>query len=496
MNKQTSSPQQPDLTASGGPYDGAEGRMVSAAGHSLASEAAAPQVATPRPDNVGATGQVCQPAGAPVTAAPDAAAGHLPARRLPRYRRIPRPKIRVHTLDSLSIRNFRLLWISILCLGGGDWLVSVVIGWMTYDLTKSPMLTSLALGLGGLPFLVLGPIAGVIADSWDRRKLMLVPILGQGVLVAAFGVTVIAGHMRTWHIFAVILLFGVAAIFLHSAIVPTITSVVPRRYLVNAFALDAIAFNITRLAVPAAAGISIALVGPGVTLLAAVALYVGAAVSAYAISLEDGGDPPPRRRPSLAHFFDGVRYLRGEPLVIALLIMGLVPMILLLPVVNGLMPVFASEVFHVGPAGLGFLVSSLGLGATAGAVVIASVGDVRKKGLVLYGALAAGIVFMAAFALSSTIAVSIPVLMAIAGSLSLFYSVSTALIQDIVPNELRGRVAAISGMPIGLFPVGALFAGAIAEVLGAPAATMISAAVFAVALAVFAALFPRVWRLD
>ena len=70
------------------------------------------------------------------------------------------------------------------------------------------------------------------------------------------------------------------------------------------------------------------------------------------------------------------------------------------------------------------------------------------------------------------------------------------MVQDVVPDEMRGRMAAISGMPIGLFPLGALLAGAIAEVLGAPAATIILAGIFAVVLAAFAAVFPRVWRLN
>ena len=495
MNNQDSASQQADLTASGRLYDGAEGQTVSAATDSYASEAIAPPEAASRLDQVGAAGEVHPPADT-LVASPDVAAERPTTRRQRRYPRIPRPKIRVHTLDSLKIRNFRLIWILILCLGGSDWLVSVVIGWMTFDLTHSPLLTSLALGLGGLPFLVLGPIAGVIADSWDRRKLILIALAGQMTLAAAFAAIVVAGYLQTWHIFAIITLFGVAAIFLHSTILPMITNVVPRRYLLNAFALDALAFNMTRLVVPAAAGVSIALVGPGITLLAAVALYAGAAVSAYAIRLEDAEGSAPRRRPSLAHFFEGVRYLRREPLVIALLLMGLMPMILLAPVINGLMPVFASEVFHVGPAGLGFLVSSLGLGATAGAIVIASFGDIRRKGVVLYGALGTGVVSMVAFAFSSEIAVSIPILMVIAGTMSLFFSVTTAVVQDVVPDEMRGRMAAISGMPIGLFPLGALLAGAIAEVLGAPAATIILAGIFAVVLAAFAAVFPRVWRLN
>ena len=453
-----------------------------------------------------ASADVIGPANAVVQGVPtpsqDATAAP-PRRGLLRRRRISRPRMarlsvtgRVHTLDSLSYRDFRLLWMLTLCEGGATWLIDLVLGWLTYELTQSPLLTALALSLGALPFLVAAPVAGLIADTFDRRKLLVGALGYLAVLTAGFSAIVLSGGVQTWHIFTYVLLIGVAWIVMHSAIMPMVTAVVPRKNLVNAFALYALAFNVMRLVVPALTGVSIAVIGPGGTLLVAVVLLGAGSAAGLAVHIEDQEGPQPRRRPSMGQMFEGFRYAAGDPVVLPLLLLGVIPVVLLVPVINGLMPVYASEIFEVGPAGLGLLVSAMGFGATAGAIGVASLGTVRNKGRLVYVALGVGIVSMAAFSVSTAMPLSIVILAVLAGSVTTFGSVSLAMIQEAAPDNLRGRVAALSGMPIGLFPIGGLLAGGVAELLGAPAATLAAAVVMVLLVGVFALKFRQVWSLQ
>ena len=151
--------------------------------------------------------------------APGAAIVHAPAKparqgagalRALRSRtpRPPRVRVRVHTLDSLRYREFRLLWVSTLGIGGGFWVQQLIVGWLTYSLTRSPLLTSLALGLEALPFLLGGPIGGILADQWDRRRLLMAVSAYQAAVTAGFSVVVLLDRVETWHIFAFVLAMG------------------------------------------------------------------------------------------------------------------------------------------------------------------------------------------------------------------------------------------------------------------------------------------------
>jgi hypothetical protein len=109
----------------------------------------------------------------------------------------PRVNVRVHTFDSLRYREFRLLWLGSLSSSGSLWVQQLIVGWLTYDLTRSPLITSLALGLGALPFPPGAPIGGVLADIWDRRKLLMAAWATQAAITAGFSVVVLLDRVET-----------------------------------------------------------------------------------------------------------------------------------------------------------------------------------------------------------------------------------------------------------------------------------------------------------
>ncbi len=432
--------------------------------------------------------------------APGHALPEAPAR--PRRRILPgrlsRPigiNVQVHTLDSLRYRDFRYMWAMTLGTGAFNWVLSVVMGWMTFDLTRSALLTSLAMAMGMVPFLVVGPLAGVLVDRWDRRHVLVSAIAAKAVVTAVFAAIVMAGYLQTWHIFAFLFLIGVATVLVHPAMLSLLSNVVPKETLVNAYALNSMGFNVIRLSVPAIAGVSIVLLGAAETLLLGVAALLTSALAVRAVRLEESGrEARPAKRPNpFAQVAEAVRYVRNERVVLSLIALGVVPGVLLLPFVHGLMPVYAGEVFDVGPAGLGILVSAPGIGSILGMAMVASVG-VIPRGRVIVLALVWAVICAASFSLSRSMGLSLVLLTMLSVGMATFYTINGATVQQMAPDSLRGRVASLGAMAHGLYPVGALAAGAIAQLFGAPAATLVAAAAMAGIVAMSFGAVRRVWR--
>ena len=232
-------------------------------------------------------------------------------------------------------------------------------------------------------------------------------------------------------------------------------------------------------------------------MLLASALYLAAAMITLALTQlpsqrrETGGAP---RTKALTLFAESARYVKNEPVVLVLILLGGIPFLLVFPFIHGLMPVYASEVFGMGPAGLGLMMSAIGVGAVVGTIILASMGNVRNKGRVLLLALTLQIAAMVLFSRSPTVAPAIPVLMVLAGAMSVYFHVGIAMIQEVVPDNLRGRVSSLSLMAFGVLPLGSLLAGGLAQVLSAPSATLISGTALAVLLVALSPRFMSVWN--
>jgi MFS family permease len=327
----------------------------------------------------------------------------------------------------------------------------------------------------------------------ERRKLLAGVWAYQAAAIAAFGAVVLAGRVEIWHIFVFVLAMGSGWAIAEPTWFSIVPNIVPRRGLVNAFALGWMAFHLSQFAVPAAAGLLIAMKGPGPALEVGAVAYLAASLAALAMRRGARSQVETRRAKPLQRFREGVRYVGDEPLVLGLILMGAVAMLLLPPFVNGLMPVYASEVFQVGPAGLGLLISAIGIGSTASAAVLASVGDLRYKGRAIVITLAIGIVGALAFSRVPSIVPAIVLLMVLSGGLTAMLAIQTASIQSIVPDGLRGRVASVGMMIGGLYPVGSFVGGGLAELLGVTTATLAGSAMLAAVSGGLLLKFRQVW---
>ncbi|MDD9994342.1 MAG: MFS transporter [Dehalococcoidia bacterium] len=398
---------------------------------------------------------------------------------------------RIRTFRSFRYGDFRLLWVASVGTSGGFFFQQVLIGWLTYDLTGSAFLTSVVLGLDTLPNLIAAPLGGVLVDNLDRRKVLAFVPVYQCALSVAFGLVILLGLVEPWHIFVFVLLMGFSWVIIEPARMSIIPGIVGEDRLVNAFSLVQLAFSTTRLVGPVVGGIALASLGPA----AAVFVAAGSQFVAMLMGMAIRTRNQPESRVTLGTALSGLagsfRLVRDTPVVQALLLLALISPLVVVPFSYGLMPVFAAEVYDVGPALLGALLSLIGAGSMIGTIVLASMLDVPRKG---YAAMA-GVLISAAGLVMMALAPSFPVAALAALVVGIgFTSAQTlvsSLLQRVVPGDYRGRISGIWMMTWGTVVGGGLVAGALAGPLGAPLAALVGAGIAAAAvLAVIAGYRP------
>ena len=383
----------------------------------------------------------------------------------------------------MAYRDFRLLWLSATSSSTGHYFKTVVMGWLTYDITGSPILTALAFGLESLPNLIANPIGGVLADRMDKRILMGGSAVYNGLLTIGFSALLLLYQAEPWQILTYVFLVGMGMSMGQPARTSYAPAVVPESALLNAFALLSVAYNISKLVGPAIAGVMLAAFGPGRTIWVAAALMLisGAIVSRLRrVSTEVQSDDRPSM---LAQIVEGAAVMARDPVVVALFLTQVIVYGVLVPAVYGLLPVYAADVFLVGPAGMGILWSSLGVGALIGVLTTATLASAVPRGWAALVVLAVSGVAMIGLSQTTSFYFAIAMLVVFNGGLVSLTAFKSSGILSLVPSHLRGRVAAITTMSNGTLPIGSLAFGAIAQRYDAPAATLTAAAILFASIA-------------
>ena len=413
----------------------------------------------------------------------------------------PRPRIPglpalTQTLEAFRFSAFRLLFVTISLAGGGYFLQQVVIGWLIYDVTKSPFITSLVASLEAVPLLIMSPFGGFLVDAMDRRKVLAAIYVYQGGLAAALGLGVATGYVAEVQIIAFMLLVGFSWTVNEPAVASIIANSVPKKGLLNAFALSNMGRASTRLAIPALGGLMIEYVGGGPTLIAEAILFFIAAAIALTIRVRVSSEPKPRPSEAIAGLIEGAKYVKTNADVLALLVLQLSAPLFMYPFIAGLLPVYAAEVYNVGPSGLGLLYLTGGLGMLIGAALLAMLSNVRQRGVMILLVTAVAVASMAAVSLLPWFVAGMVLLTVVNGSQGFFYTATNGAIQSIVPDSMRGRIAGLSMATWGGFPVTALLAGALAEWYGVQVSTFIGAVALAVYTLVLVKVYPSVLKLE
>jgi len=405
--------------------------------------------------------------------------------------------------ESLSIRDFRYLWISNVAGTFAMQMQMVARGWLIYDMTQSPLALTWVMLSFMLPSFLFSLLGGVIADRMHKKPIMIASQALNMIATVVLGVIIYSGDVTFWHF----IWFGVfngtvlsMSMPARSAVIPEL---VPRSSLVNAMALQSATFNLSRILGPALAGVLIAVfasgdttsfVGVGIVFFVIAVLYLFSMIATA--RLHYVGAPEAHRAANVvADIAEGFRYMRNERLIIGLLIMGFVPMTFGFTA-SFLLPAFNHDVIDGGPDDLGLLMSAMGVGALLGSLLLAHLGDIGGKGRVMFVTAYLWAGFLGAFALSQTLWLAM-VLGAFTGLFSaLFGSLNMSIVQLAIRQEVRGRVMSIMMMTHGLMPLGVIPVSAVAELIGIDAALAMSAALLAASMFMLGRAFPDLKRID
>lgn len=340
--------------------------------------------------------------------------------------------------------------------------------WLVYRLTHSPVLLGIVGFAGQLPTFLMAPAAGLIADRYDRRKLLLWTQALAMLQAMILAVLVLTDRITTGPIIILSVFLGAITAFdtpiRHSFIIHMIDN---KEDLSNAIALNSSMFNAARLIGPSIAGIVIAVAGEGICFFVNALSYIAVIVSLCRMNVAHE-KPKKEHAHVLAELAEGFRYaFHSLPIRSVLLLLALVS--LMCVPYQILMPIFAKDIFHGGPEILGFLMAASGLGAFCGTIYLAS----RKNALGLARMMgwattifAVGLIFISR---SSHLWFSLPVIFLCGFGMMVQMGASNIILQTIVEEDKRGRVMSLYMMAfMGMAPFGSLFAGTLASKIGSP----------------------------
>ncbi|MBI4202496.1 MAG: MFS transporter [Chloroflexi bacterium] len=382
-----------------------------------------------------------------------------------------RGRINISTFSSLQYRDFRFLWGSTFFTAAGNWVQQLTIGWLVYELTGSALLTGIVSGVRALPFLFAGPVAGVLVDRLDRKKFLIGVEIFLSALGLGFAILLTTDHLEIWHILAFSLLSGLGWAISNPLRQVMVPAVVPKEALMNAVALNSAAFNLTRVASPAIGGVLIATLGPATNFfIQAIAFFL---VSVFIWFIRT--PMKVRRDESTGHsatmsrdMIDGIKYVAQEPTTLAIIVLGLIPSLFMMPFTQSMMPVFAKDVLHADAKWLGIILSAAGAGALLGTIGLASLKSVHRKGIMLLVSASIAAVSLMVFSQVTWMFLAI-VLIAVQSCFQMVYNATNnTILQIITPDHYRGRVMSIFMLDHGFTPAGAFLAGALAQAFGAP----------------------------
>lgn len=365
-------------------------------------------------------------------------------------------------------RDFRWYILSLFAMTLGSQLQAVVVGWQVYTMTHDP----LSLGLIGLaealPFIAVALPAGYVADRWNRRTVSVLALavlalcsVGLLVLSAADGLLARVGAAP---IYAVIFASGIARSLLQPARQALSSELVPRHQLENAIAWRSSSWQTAAVAGPAIGGLLYGFAGAVVSYSVDAGIMVIALV-AMLIMRYAPGERTIGRVAVRTDLLQGLRFVWGQPLILGALSLDLFSVFL--GGAEALLPVFASEILHVGPQGLGILRAAPAVGAVAMGVYLAHRPAIERAGRALFIAVAVFAVAIIGFGFSTSFWLSL-VLLGVSGMAdSVSVVIRSTLLQLLTPAHMLGRVSAVNSVFIGSSnELGAFESGVAARLFG------------------------------
>jgi MFS family permease len=391
---------------------------------------------------------------------------------------------------ALKYPNYRLWFWSQMFSLFGTWMESTALMFLVYKLTNSPAYLGLVGFAAGIPTWFFMLYAGVIADRMPRRTLIIITQTAMMLLAFILAGLTFLNIVQPWHILVTALLLGAANAFEAPARQAFVLEMVDLPDMTNAIALNGAMFNTATAVGPAVAGVVYAVLGPAwcftINGISFIAVIVALALMRLAPFV-----PNSEKTSTIADLKEGIRYVLGHPMIRT--ITGLIAIVSLFGIAYAILfPAWAVKILGGDAKTNGFLQASRGLGAMAGALIIASLGRFHFRGrLLTLGTLAMPTLILA-FAFVRWTPLSLLILFGAGVAQIFILNLANALVQTFSPNKLRGRIMGVyTFVFFGFMPVSALGIGATAQRLGETAAVVIGASIMLLAAVLVWAFFPR-----
>jgi len=397
------------------------------------------------------------------------------------------------TFSSLGIYNYRLYVSAQLVANTSGWAMRIAMDWLVFELTSSITLVGVIVALQFGPMLVLGPLGGVIADRFNKRRLLMTTQSLNILISATLAIVTLTGHVTVWHIYVAALCIGFTAVVDAPARSVFVNEMVGHGRLGNAISINASIFHLGGLLGPAISGVLIAWVGAGWSI-AANSFAAGAVVVTLLAMRKSELLPSVVARRAKGQIREGWAYVLAKPTIFwPIVVAGFVALFgMNLPVV---LVAFANHVYDSGAAGYGLYSSAAALGALTGALSSARRMTHRLRTIII----AAGLFGLAIIAtgLAPVVGVFLVCVAAIGFTRLLFATAAESLVQMSSNRAIRGRVMANYAMVVlGGQAIGGPLVGALTELWGVKTIMVVCGVVITVAAIVMAILLARSGRLS
>lgn len=395
------------------------------------------------------------------------------------------------TSDSLlQHRSFVAFWIARAGSSFGFQMLSIVVSWQIYSITGR----ALDLGLIGLaqflPSVTLALFAGHVADQFDRRRIVLWGQIAEWLAIVALGVLTFTHHVNELTILGLVFVVAIAKAMEAPSMQSMLPALVPPHLLARAMAANAVSGQAAAMVGPAIGGL-LYIAGSSVVYLACGLLYF---LSIMMVSRLQYEQAPPQRVPAtFATLFAGIRFIRNRPDVLGVISLDLFAV--LLGGATALLPIFAKDILHTGPWGLGLLRGAPAVGGLLVGFWLSRRALTRNVGMTMFAAVAGFGVATLVFALSSTLWLSMIALFFLGGFDMVSMVIRGALVQLDTPDEMRGRVSAVNSIFINTSnQLGEFESGLLAAWMGAVPAAAIGGIGTLVVVGLWMAWFPNLRR--
>ena len=403
---------------------------------------------------------------------------------------------RVQTFTSLKSRDFRLLWMGNIFDHMALWLQMITLSWLVWDLTGSALLSGTAAGVRGFPSLIIGPWAGVVADRMDRRKVVIVFQFFLAVVAIAFAVIVGTAVVQVWHVFAYAGVSAVCFAFIMPARQSLIVNTVQPQHLGNAMALNAMTVTVNRLIGGMLGGLLITTVGVTWNFYVEGVAYLAAALLLIPMRTPYRRESTAHRDSVLTNLREGFVYIWTENrIILHLIIMSFILTFCFIPL-PALLPAYSGEVLGAQANVGGYLMAAQGVGGVSTTFLIASLGFGIKKGKLALIALVVGSAAILTLSQSHWLLLSLAMMVCLGLCQTCFIVGNQTLVQQMVPDNLRGRVTSIYMLEHGLGPVGIFLIGLLMDIYTVRGALTLVAAISLVTAIFFLIIFRRVRQMD